>query len=99
MNEKVSSVATLSGRGTLRKGPRTIGKVYYAIHVNPANGQATVAELEPKPLAADGELVHLTLEDGRVVNCQMIDDSPYCAVVGDGPILERRGRIRASVDD
>jgi hypothetical protein len=99
MKEKVSSAPTLSGRGTLRKGPQTIGSVYYTIHVNPANGQATVAELEPKPPAGDGELVHLTLEDGRVLNCQVLDDSPYCAVVGDGPIVERRSRIRASVDD
>jgi hypothetical protein len=29
------------------------------------------------------------------VNCRKVDDSPYCAVVGDGPIQERRNKIRS----
>jgi hypothetical protein len=49
---------------------------------------------EPRPPVNDGDLLHLTLEDGRVVNCQMLAGSPYCAVVGDGPITERRARVR-----
>jgi hypothetical protein len=43
-----------------------------------------------KPPLRDGELAHLTLEEGRVVNCRILDESAYCAVVGDGPIIERR---------
>jgi hypothetical protein len=39
-------------------------------------------------------LVHLTLADGRVVNCRILDESPFCAVVGDGPIVERRSQPR-----
>jgi hypothetical protein len=84
----------LSGRGTLRRGPRVLGTVTYTIHVAPWNGSASVAEFDPKPSAEDGDLVHLTLEDGRVLNCQIIDESPYCAVVGDAPIVERRHQVR-----
>jgi hypothetical protein len=32
------------------------------------------------------------LEDGRIVICQVLDDSPYCAVIGEGPRPERRRR-------
>jgi hypothetical protein len=34
-----------------------------------------------KPPLRAGELVHLTLEDGRVLNCRVLDESPYCAVI------------------
>lgn len=85
----------LTGEGALHCGPRRIGSVSYRIHFNPANGQASVVELEPKPPAKDGDLVHLTLEDGRVLNCELLDNSPFCAVIGDGPIIERRKRVRA----
>jgi hypothetical protein len=68
--------------------------VRYKVRIDPANGQASVVEFERKPPAPHGELLHLTLEDGRVVNCQILDESPYCAVVGDAPIIERRHKIR-----
>ena len=84
----------LKGQGTLRKGPRTICTVQYKVHINPANSQASVVEFSPKPGLEDGELVHLTLADGRVVNCRILDESPFCAVVGDGPIVERRSQPR-----
>jgi hypothetical protein len=29
-----------------------------------------------------------------VVNCEILDESPYCAVIGDGPIPERRSKVR-----
>jgi hypothetical protein len=90
----LQSGATLSGRGTVRQGSRVLANVAYTIHVGPGNRCATVAEFDPKPPATDGDLVHLTLEDGRVLNCQIVDDSPYCAVVGDAPIVERRQAIR-----
>ena len=52
-------------------------------------------EFEPNPAAKDGNLVHLTLEDIRVLNCEVLDESAFCAVIGDGPIIERRKRVRA----
>ena len=85
----------LCGNGLLRKGRRTITPVVkYIIHLSAPNGQASVVEFEPKPRAKDGDLVHLTLEDGRVVNCRILDNSPYCSVVGDGPVAERRRKVR-----
>jgi hypothetical protein len=84
----------LMGEGALSWGPRRVGSVTYKIHLDPANGQASVVELEPKPPAKDGAFVHLTLEDGRIINCQVLDESPFCAVIGDGPIIERRKHVR-----
>jgi hypothetical protein len=43
-----------------------------------------------RPKAKDGDQLHLTLEDGRMLDCQLIDDSQYCAVVGEGPYFDRR---------
>ena len=95
MNQPASPVGTLRGTGRLHRGGQLIGTVKYLVHIAPANGQATVVQFEPRPDSAnEGDLVHLTLEDGRVVNCQILDDSPYCAVVGDGPVPERRKRVR-----
>ena len=88
--DRDASEGILIGEGALHRGPRRIGSVSYKIHFSPANGQASVVELDPKPPAKDGEFVHLTLEDGRVLNCQVLDESPFCAVIGDGPIIERR---------
>ena len=85
---------TLTGKGTLRRGERTIGTVNYTIHLTSMSGQAAVVQFDPKPPANDGDVVHLTLDDGRVLSCHVLDESPYCAVVGDGPIPERRARVR-----
>ena len=83
----------LVGKGILQKGERPIGEVSYNVQTHP-NGQAALIRLEPKPEAEEDDLLHLRLEDGRVLNCRVIDDSPYCAVVGDGPITERRETVR-----
>ncbi len=85
---------TLTGKGPLRRGERTICTVSYTIQLMLGSDQAALVLFEPRPPANDGDLLHLTLEDGRVLNCQMLAGSPYCAVVGDGPITERRGSVR-----
>ena len=94
MDRDRTSEGILTGEGALSWGPRRVGSVTYKIHLDPANGQASLVELEPKPPAKDGAFLHLTLEDGRVINCQVLDESPFCAVVGDGPIIERRKHVR-----
>ena len=38
--------------------------------------------------------LHLTLEDGRMLDCEVLDASSYCAVVGDGPYYDRRAAER-----
>ena len=47
-----------------------------------------------RPNAKDGDYLHLTLEDGRMLDCEVLDASPYCAVVGDGPYHDRRASER-----
>jgi hypothetical protein len=46
----------------------------------------TVVELESPPIAQDGEILQLTLEDGRVLLCQVRGMSPYCRVLGEKPV-------------
>jgi hypothetical protein len=50
-----------------------------------------------QPRAQEGDLLHHELDDGRVVNCQLLCSSTYCAGVGEGPIQERRQEIRTSL--
>jgi hypothetical protein len=85
---------TLTGTGELKLGARRLGKLPYQVEISPANGQATVVRFARKPSARDGQTLHLTLEDGRMLDCAVLDASPYCAVVGEGPYDERRARPR-----
>jgi hypothetical protein len=83
----------LKGRGVIKRRNRTVVTVRYAVHFDPANCQASVVKFSRKPPLRAGELVHLTLEDRRVLSCRVLDESPYCAVIGDGPI---GGALRAT---
>jgi hypothetical protein len=84
----------LSGTGDLKLGARPLGKLTYEVEISSANGQATVVRFARKPQARDGQTLHLTLEDGRMLDCEVLDASPYCAVIGEGPYDERRARPR-----
>jgi hypothetical protein len=86
----------LEGFGTLHHGSEPLGKIKYVVYLSPATGKARVIEFATKPRARDGQLLHLELDDGRVVNCLVLADSRFCAVVGEGPIQERRRVIRTS---
>jgi hypothetical protein len=79
----------LSGSGTITTQGNPRKTVSYTVHFS-MNGQATLVELNPRPDAPDGERLHLTLADGRFLTCQVLDESPYCAVIGEGPLHERR---------
>ena len=96
MEPKVPSEEIISGTGVLHRGRRRMGTVGYTMHIDPAHGQAFMVRFDPKPRGRDGDLVHLTIEDGRVLNCKILDSSAYCAVVGHGPIFEHRRRVRGS---
>jgi hypothetical protein len=87
-------MSQLTGHGLLMKGDQKVCTVRYRVQVDPANSQASVVVFNSKPPLDDGELVRVILEDGRVVNWRILDESPYCAVVGDGPIDERRREPR-----
>lgn len=82
------SSGRLKGTGSVKCGARNLGQIPYRLEVS-AGGQASLVEFERR-VAKDGAQLHLTLEDGRMLDCQVIDASPYCAVVGDGPYPDRR---------
>jgi len=74
-------------------GPRDLGAMDYKVEIG-AGGQASIVEFEHLPPAKDGDHLHLTLEDGRMLDCQVLDSTPYCSVVGEGPYYERRSSKR-----
>lgn len=53
-------------------------------------GHASLVLFERRPEADEGDRLHLTLEDGRMLDCEVLDASSYCAVIGDGPYSDRR---------
>ena len=80
---------SVHGKGGVKCGPRDLGRIQYEVEVG-SGGHASLVKFEHQPNAEDGETLHLTLEDGRMLDCQVIDSSPYCSVVGDGPYPDRR---------
>ena len=83
---------TVRGVGRLYCGHRNLGCVGYFIQN--LQGKTTVVRLDPMPDAAHGDVFHLTLEDGRILECQLINQqTTYCAVL-DGPRIERRHHRR-----
>ena len=84
-----------SGTGHLRSGQRDLGLARYEIHVGMPNKPGMIVELESPPVAQNGEILELILEDGRVLQLQVNGVSPYCRVRGERPIVERR---RADTD-
>ena len=45
----------------------------------------------PEGVISD-RLVRVETEDGRLLDCQVLDDTPMCTVVGDGHLSRRRER-------
>ena len=83
---------TIRGVGRLHRGHRNLGCVGYT--VQRGTGQATVVRFDPMPDATHGDVFHLTLEDGRILECQVLTQAAtYCAVL-DGPRIERRHHRR-----
>jgi hypothetical protein len=78
------------GTGHLRSGQRDLGVAHYEIHVGIPNKPGTVVELESPPVAQNGEVLELSLEDGRVLQLHVRGDSPYCRVIGERSAPERR---------
>jgi hypothetical protein len=89
----MSQHETIRGVGRLHRGHRSLGCVGYALT---AIGQGMVVELDPMPDGARGDVFHLNLEDGRMLECQTLGDGNRCAVLGDGPRAERRQHRRPS---
>ena len=85
--------AALHGTGCVKCGERDLGYLPYEVEVG-SGGQASVVKFDGRPPAKDGQTLHLTLEDGRMLDCQVLDASPYCAVIGEGPYFDRRAAAR-----
>ena len=78
------------GTGHLRSGQRDLGFAHYEIHVGLANKPGTIVELESPPVAQNGEILELSLEDGRILQLQVKGVSPYCRVIGERTASNRR---------
>lgn len=87
----------LQGNGCVKWGPRDLGCIPYRVEVG-AGGQASIVKFAHRPRARNGARLHLTLEDGRMLDCQLLDASPYCAVLGEGPYLDRRAEPRDAAE-
>jgi len=81
------------GKACVKCGPRNLGWIQYKVEVG-MGGHLSIVKFDHPPNAEDGDTLHLTLEDGRMLDCQVIDSSPYCAVVGEGPYQDRRTQPR-----
>lgn len=62
-----------------------------------ANKPETVVELESPPVAEDGEILDLALEDGQVRQLKVSGSSPYCRVIGGRLERERRAETDTTV--
>lgn len=90
--QQMSQEQTLRGVGRLHRGHRNLGCVGYWLQI--LNGVTTIVRFDPMPDAAHGDVFHLTLEDGRILECQVMNEyTTYCAVL-DGPRIERRHHRR-----
>lgn len=84
---------SVRGTAVVKRGPLDLGSVRYQVEVG-GGGKVSVVKFDRPLEAEDGETLHLTLEDGRMLYCQVIDSSPYCAVLGEGPYFDRRSTDR-----
>ena len=83
---------TVRGIGRLHLGRRNLGCVGYLLQSY--EGAPSIIRFDPMPDAAQGDVFHLTLEDGRILECQVLTTSmTYCLVI-DGPRTERRHHRR-----
>jgi hypothetical protein len=84
----MSQSQTFQGVGRLHRGHRNLGCVGYTLQL--IDGPATLVRFDPMPEAAQGDVFHLTIEDGRILECQVLSEyATHCAVI-DGPRAERR---------
>ena len=54
----------------------------------------TVVQFDPMPDASQGDVFHLTLEDGRILECQVLNEYVTYYAVLEGPRVERRHHRR-----
>jgi len=81
------------GVGRVRDGHRTLGCVGYALDLTSEN---LLVELDPMPAAVEGEVFRLILEDGRILECRVVNALENRCTVIDPKRFERRRRQRLS---
>jgi hypothetical protein len=86
----MSQSQTVNGVGRLHRGHRNLGCVGYWLRT--IKEATLIVRFDPMPDGAEGDMFSLTLEDGRVLQCQVLTPT-YCAVI-DGPRVERRTHRR-----
>ena len=79
----------IRGTACVKCGPRDLGAIDYKVEVS-SGGQASIVQFDRRPPVKDGDQLHLTLEDGRMLDCYVLNGSSYCSVVGEGPYYDRR---------
>jgi len=91
----MSRTQTLQGVGRLHCGHRTLGCVGYWLDAT--EDAHLIVRFDPMPEASSGDVFHLTLADGRVLDCEVPEGyALYCSVI-DGPRPERRLRRRPTL--
>ncbi len=90
--KELSQGPTVRGVGRLHRGHRNLGCVGYT--VQNISGPTAVVQFDPMPDAAQGDVFHLTLEDGRILECQVLNEHRTVCAVIDGPRVERRHHRR-----
>jgi hypothetical protein len=79
------------GVGRVRIGRRILGCVGYTLEHTPAT--SSVVKFDPMPDSVKGDVLQLILEDGRILDCRVIDEHDgYCAVVDDAQLERRKSR-------
>jgi hypothetical protein len=83
MRDEPSRYRTVRGQGRIATGEFEAATAY-ELHMDEA-GRVHLVKFEEHPDSLrDGTTLRLTLENGRALVCQVIDDSPFCSVIGDG---------------
>src|SRR5688572_27098373 len=76
------------GVGRVRIGNRSLGCVGYALEC--AASSTVLVRLDPMPSSVEGDVFQLTLKDGRILDCRVLDEHDGCCAVLDNAQLERR---------
>jgi hypothetical protein len=92
MDAGASLTRTKRGHGRIVAGQFEAATAY-ELHLDGSDRVQLVRFDEHPDDLPDGTVIHLTLEDGRALACQILGDSPFCAIVGDGPIRHTRSGV------
>jgi len=80
MGAEHAAFRIVRGRGRIEAGQFT-SDANYELHIDPS-GRAVFVQFDEHPDdLADGTTVRLALDDGRVLHCQVLADTPLCSII------------------